>query len=76
MKDPESRDPILSTPTENPIFVYQVEFPIGTLFSIVAHTSVEAAEWLKAKGIEPFMIRRAGILIDMGEDCPFHGERE
>lgn len=74
MTDPESRDPILPHQKENPIFVYQIEHPIGTLFSIVAHNAIEAAEWLSAKNIEPFMIRRAGVLIDMGEDCPFHKE--
>ena len=69
MQDPESRDikPLQST-DEIPVYVFQIEHPIGSIFCIPASSALEAAERLKVNGIEPFMIRRAGILMPMGED--------
>ena len=66
MLDPESRE--IKTPQivdEIPNFVWQIEFPIGTIFCIAAVSALDAAEKLKSTGIEPFMIRRAGILLPM-----------
>lgn len=69
MTDPESRDIKLpQIADESPNFVWQVEYPIGTIFCITASSALEAAEKLKSTGIEPFMIRRAGILLEMGEN--------
>lgn len=69
MQDPESRDIKLpQTTDEAPIFVWQVEYPIGTIFCIAASSALEAAEKLKSTGIEPFMIRMAGILMPMEEN--------
>lgn len=63
MTDPESRDPVFRDQTETPLFIYQVEYPIGTIFCIAAHSVSEAAGILSLKDIEPFMIRRAGLFL-------------
>ena len=67
MTDPESRDIKTSTTPEgdNPGYVYQIEYPIGTIFCITGFSMIDALEKLQASGIEPFMIRRAGILMPM-----------
>lgn len=63
MTDPESRDPVFRDQEEAPLFIYQIEYPIGTIFCIAAHSVSEAAGTLSLKGIEPFMIRRAGLFV-------------
>ena len=65
MHDPESRDIKTSaTPGgEEPVYVYQIEYPIGTIFCIAGLSMIDAAEKLKESGVEPFMIRRAGVLM-------------
>ena len=68
MTDPESREPCFLPKEEAPLYIYQIENPIGTIFCITAHTAVEAAEILADNGIEPFMIRRGGMFIEMGRD--------
>lgn len=67
MTDPESRDiqPMSSSSDIPPVFIFQIEFPIGTIFCIPGLSALDALEKLQESGIEPFMIRRAGILMEM-----------
>lgn len=64
MTDPESRNPQLNPQDQvDPLFVYQIEYPVGNIFCIVARDVRCAADYLRDKNIEPFMIRRAGVLV-------------
>ncbi len=63
MTDPESREPILRETPVDPVYVYQIEYPLGIIYCIIAHSALEASTILNDSGVEPFMIRRAGLLM-------------
>lgn len=63
MTDPESREPSFQTLPDSGLFVYQIEYPVGNIFCIVARDARGAADYLRDRNIEPFMIRRAGVLV-------------
>ena len=67
MQDPESRDihPMSSSSDTPPVFIFQIEYPVGTIFCIPGLSALDALEKLQESGIEPFMIRRAGVFMPM-----------
>lgn len=66
MQDHESRElKTLASSDEVQTYVFQIEYPIGTIFCIPASSAFDAAGRLALNGIEPFMIRRAGVLVEM-----------
>ena len=64
MTDPESREPVFRERDAEPLFIYQIEYPIGTVFCMAAKSVQSALDRLSSDGIEPFMIRRAGLFVE------------
>ena len=65
MTDPESREPVFRERDAEPLFIYQVEYPLGSVFCVAAKSFRSALDRLSSDGIvEPFMIRRAGLFVE------------
>ena len=64
MTDPESREPVFRERDAEPLFIYQVEYPLGSVFCVAAKSFQSALDRLVSDGIEPFMIRRAGLFVE------------
>lgn len=63
MTDPESREPILKPEQAEPLFAYQIQYPLGVMSGALARNMAELIDYLNAKGIEPFSVTRVGPVI-------------
>ncbi len=63
MEDPEAREPLLKLTGDDPLFVYQFQYPLGVMNGAVAKDMAALIAYLNDHGIEPFSIVRVGPLV-------------
>ncbi len=63
--DPESREPVLPFRENAPLFCYQVTYPLGNVFAVIAPSMAAAVCTLHEAGIEPFVVTRCGPLVEL-----------
>ena len=60
MTDPESRDILPRNQSDNHLFGYRYQFPLGMMGVVASRSMAGAIELLNEAGIEPFQITRMG----------------